>query len=59
MSSDFASKQKTKHYLLRLEEIIRTNVDFRLEIFISMRHDTNKLRVGKSFKSDRNYKYEK
>ena len=52
MSSDFASKQKTKHYLLQLEEIIRINVDFRLEVFISMRHDTNKLRVGKSFKSD-------
>ena len=52
MSSDFASKQKTKHYLLQLEEIIRINVDFRLEVFISMRHDTNKLRMGKSFMSD-------
>ena len=50
VSKEFLNKQKTKNYLLELEEILKKNVDFRLEIFIKMMLDVSKLRVGKSFK---------
>ena len=50
VSTEFLNKQKTKNYLLELEEILKKNVDFRLEVFIKMMLDVSKLRVGKSFK---------
>ena len=50
VSREFLNKQKTKNYLLELEEILKKNVDFRLEVFIKMMLDVSKLRVGKSFK---------
>ena len=33
---------------LLLEEILKKNVDFRIEVFISRMTDANKLREGKS-----------
>ena len=44
----FSNEQKTKNYLLELEEILKKNVDFRIEVFISRMTDANKLREGKS-----------
>lgn len=50
VSEEFLNRQKNKNYLLELEEKVKRNVDFRLEIFITMKLDANKLRSGKSFK---------
>ena len=53
VSQDFLAKQKTKNYLLELEEQLKKNVDFRLEVFITMMIDMQKLRTGKSFKDNK------
>ncbi|MDC0855525.1 hypothetical protein OAP67_00650 [Candidatus Pelagibacter sp.] len=53
VSPNFSAKQKKKNFLLHIEEIFKKNVDFRLEVFITMMIDDGKLRKGKSFKNNK------